>query len=130
MRNDVTARLAQSAERKALNLMVVGSSPTVGVCFILHHRCRRKVWAALAGVVPQALPRGSPFYLSLSLSLLLRLSATQANERVCWRRSRRLAEQGFAHRQLTIGLLVEYIAAVVATRAPSLSATQTNERTG
>ena len=123
------ARLAQSAERKALNLVVVGSSPTVGVCFILHHRCRRKVWAALAGVVPQALPRGSPS-LSLSLSLLLRLSATQANERVCWRRSRRLAEQGFAHRQLTIGLLVEYIAAVVATRAPSLSATQTNERTG
>ena len=27
----VTARLAQSAERKALNLVVVGSSPTVGV---------------------------------------------------------------------------------------------------
>ena len=28
---DITARLAQSAERKALNLVVVGSSPTVGV---------------------------------------------------------------------------------------------------
>ncbi len=28
------ARLAQSAERKALNLVVVGSSPTVGVCLI------------------------------------------------------------------------------------------------
>ena len=28
---DTTARLAQSAERKALNLVVVGSSPTVGV---------------------------------------------------------------------------------------------------
>ena len=27
------ARLAQSAERKALNLVVVGSSPTVGVVF-------------------------------------------------------------------------------------------------
>ena len=27
----VTARLAQSEERKALNLVVVGSSPTVGV---------------------------------------------------------------------------------------------------
>ena len=27
------ARLAQSAERKALNLVVVGSSPTVGVAF-------------------------------------------------------------------------------------------------
>ena len=26
------ARLAQSVERKALNLVVVGSSPTVGVC--------------------------------------------------------------------------------------------------
>ena len=28
----VSARLAQSAERKALDLVVVGSSPTVGVC--------------------------------------------------------------------------------------------------
>ncbi len=28
----VTARLAQPAERKALNLVVVGSSPTVGAC--------------------------------------------------------------------------------------------------
>ena len=28
------ARLAQSAERKALNLVVVGSSPTVGVSFV------------------------------------------------------------------------------------------------
>ena len=32
---DVTARLAQSAERKALNLVVVGSSPTVGVLDIV-----------------------------------------------------------------------------------------------
>ena len=31
----VTARLAQSAERKALNLVVVGSSPTVGVLSLL-----------------------------------------------------------------------------------------------
>ena len=34
MRHDLQgtkARLAQSAERKALNLVVVGSSPTVGV---------------------------------------------------------------------------------------------------
>ena len=30
------ARLAQSAERKALNLVVVGSSPTVGVLSALH----------------------------------------------------------------------------------------------
>ena len=28
------ARLAQSAERKALNLVVVGSSPTVGVLLL------------------------------------------------------------------------------------------------
>ena len=28
-----TARLAQPAERKALNLVVVGSSPTVGAMF-------------------------------------------------------------------------------------------------
>ena len=76
-----TARLAQSAERKALNLVVVGSSPAVGVCFILHHRCRRKVWAALAGVVPQALPRGSPFSLSLSLSLSFVALVSDASER-------------------------------------------------
>ena len=32
--SDARARLAQSAERKALNLVVVGSSPTVGgLCF-------------------------------------------------------------------------------------------------
>ena len=30
---NIIARLAQSAERKALNLVVVGSSPTVGVLF-------------------------------------------------------------------------------------------------
>ena len=34
------ARLAQSAERKALNLVVVGSSPTVGVfCPLLRNMC-------------------------------------------------------------------------------------------
>ena len=31
------ARLAQSAERKALNLVVVGSSPTVGVLLVALH---------------------------------------------------------------------------------------------
>ena len=31
----ITARLAQSVERQALNLMVVGSSPTVGVLFFI-----------------------------------------------------------------------------------------------
>jgi hypothetical protein len=30
--NSYYARLAQSVERQALNLVVVGSSPTVGVC--------------------------------------------------------------------------------------------------
>jgi hypothetical protein len=30
-----TARLAQSVERQTLNLVVVGSSPTVGVVFLL-----------------------------------------------------------------------------------------------
>ena len=38
---DITARLAQSVEREALNLVVVGSSPTVGVFATLRHaRCR------------------------------------------------------------------------------------------
>ena len=35
----VAARLAQSAERKALNLVVVGSSPTVGVFHDIHLIC-------------------------------------------------------------------------------------------
>ena len=37
MSQSTTARLAQSAERKALNLVVVGSTPTVGAFeFVLH----------------------------------------------------------------------------------------------
>ena len=32
----IVARLAQSAERKALNLVVMGSSPTVGVSGVVH----------------------------------------------------------------------------------------------
>ena len=32
----IIARLAQSAERKALNLVVVGPSPTVGVSGVVH----------------------------------------------------------------------------------------------
>ena len=36
------ARLAQSAERKALNLVVVGSSPTVGVFPMSHTSCKYK----------------------------------------------------------------------------------------
>ena len=34
---DIEARLAQSVERKALNLVVVGSSPTVGVSLFSRH---------------------------------------------------------------------------------------------
>ena len=48
MDNGVSAaRLAQSAERKALNLVVVGSSPTVGVTYLC------KGVAALEGVINQ-----------------------------------------------------------------------------
>ena len=43
------ARLAQSAERKALNLVIVGSSPTVGAFFrlLLQKRkiCNRATFA-------------------------------------------------------------------------------------
>ena len=45
--NSHMARLAQSAERKALNLVVVGSSPTVGVTYLC------KGVAALEGVINQ-----------------------------------------------------------------------------
>ena len=44
------ARLAQSAERKALNLVVVGSSPTVGVFVALAFAC-------LTGLVFSCAPR-------------------------------------------------------------------------
>ena len=37
------ARLAQSAERKALNLVVVGSSPTVGAILALVWRSAARV---------------------------------------------------------------------------------------
>ena len=36
----ICACLAQSVERQALNLMVVGSSPTVGVFLCTKHRAR------------------------------------------------------------------------------------------
>ena len=39
------ARLAQSAERKARNLVVVGSSPTVGVLFL--QRAPSKVYMCI-----------------------------------------------------------------------------------
>ena len=59
--NSHMARLAQSAERKALNLVVVGSSPTVGVTYLC------KGVAALDGVINQI--RSS---VSASLALLVR----------------------------------------------------------
>ena len=46
-----TARLAQSAERKALNLVVVGSSPTVGVYALLFGSALRQ--AAVLQTRPQ-----------------------------------------------------------------------------
>ena len=44
------ARLAQSVERKALNLVVVGSSPTGGA-FVLPTRCK----LSAAGIEPATL---------------------------------------------------------------------------
>ena len=43
-----TARLAQSAERKALNLVVVGSSPTVGAFVSLHIPLHRSPFVVIA----------------------------------------------------------------------------------
>ena len=37
----MTARLAQSVEREALNLVVVGSSPTVGIWKVVSQRQKR-----------------------------------------------------------------------------------------
>ena len=42
-RQEASARLAQSAERKALNLVVVGSSPTVGAHVLAHWPRARNV---------------------------------------------------------------------------------------
>ena len=42
-----TARLAQSAERKALNLVVVGSSPTVGVFVCQASGQQGRAWGAM-----------------------------------------------------------------------------------
>ena len=54
-----SARLAQSVERKALNLVVVGSSPTVGVLDWSHPgrepRCFQHVWYANGSVRTHAL---------------------------------------------------------------------------
>ena len=59
------ARLAQSAERKVLNLVVVGSSPTVGVSFTsmilqrictlqhINHVVQGQAWLHIAGIVAE-----------------------------------------------------------------------------
>ena len=54
-----TARLAQSAERKALNLVVVGSSPTVGELNLLREYAERKI--KVCGFLPEE--EGSRFRL-------------------------------------------------------------------
>ena len=43
-RKCITSRLAQLVERKTLNLVVVGSSPTVGGCLIFFVEAGRYVW--------------------------------------------------------------------------------------
>ena len=52
-----TARLAQSAERKALNLVVVGSSPTMGELNLLREYAERK--RKVCSVLPE--DEGSSF---------------------------------------------------------------------
>ena len=49
LRFATVSRLAQLVERKTLNLVVVGSSPTVGVlfAFLLCHESRRAVRVAI-----------------------------------------------------------------------------------
>ena len=54
-----TARLAQSAERKALNLVVVGSSPTVGASVLLETVIATRRGRACLSLEPLAAP-GTP----------------------------------------------------------------------
>ena len=49
--DDATARLAQPAERKALNLVVVGSSPNVGDSFI---RCCAPAFDVSSPIISRA----------------------------------------------------------------------------
>jgi hypothetical protein len=65
-RRFVAARLAQPAERKALNLVVVGSSPTVGV-----------FWFGCAKVGGSGVPNALPGRLELPT---LRLTASRSNQ--------------------------------------------------
>ena len=60
------ARLAQSAERKALNLVVVGSSPTVGVLRLLALIRLTLFSSPQAFLPPSILPRAKLSPISLS----------------------------------------------------------------
>ena len=66
-----SARLAQSAERKALNLVVVGSSPTVGVFLSLCGGRQMDIWLSCRMLLRLLLPL--PLLLLPLLLLLLRL---------------------------------------------------------
>ena len=48
-RNFLFARLAQSVERKTLNLVVVGSSPTVGITIAKRLSLETKIITSLGG---------------------------------------------------------------------------------
>ena len=87
-----TARLAQSVERKALNLVVVGSSPTVGD-FDLVLLCRGadttiiRVWVGTAPhrFVCGALQRGCSGYRSNCQAVLVRLHRLAVRTSRCGR---------------------------------------------
>ena len=70
-KSEKTARLAQSVERKALNLVVVGSSPTVGVFSFLFFSLRLE---ARPPARCQSSPRSprTPSSSAIWLALLLR----------------------------------------------------------
>ena len=66
-----TARLAQSAERKALNLVVVGSSPTVGALsysvqldWVFNHRSAQGIAVCVRGRAAEPAARGRGKYWS------------------------------------------------------------------
>lgn len=81
------ARLAQSAERKALNLVVVGSSPTVGVFSKLG---RRKLWKLDIGPLSWCKHSPNTYQFARNLELpqtsasSLKLPHASANFRKTW----------------------------------------------
>ena len=68
-----SARLAQSAERTALNLVVVGSSPTVGVFLSLCGGRQMDIWLSCRMLLRLLLPLPLLLLLLLLLLWLLRL---------------------------------------------------------